>query len=541
MKDKILALIFNHVEKAVFGLVLIFGILHVTSSLATRDYSEKRKKIDDTLERIKTTLSTSTPDKLVTEDSFKMLKAPFNRVPPTQLASHWHFYYPPNITRKDILVKMGTTLTIKLSIVEKFAKDGIKIIEGQDLVKVTPSQTISGQVDVAGLKEGKAVIEYLSYNQSKETHFYTIFYKKPPQKIDYVAQPPLKMNTVVERARVVVTCQFNKDNNDSQKGVEVLGHQLYRKEVGGEEVGGEFVKLIFEKYSETNTNLEEESEDKLPAGAIRIPGGAAHPEGAGVPDGAKGAMPPMPSGTGAGAMPSGTGAGAMPSGTEAGSGVGTMSKAIRFVDDKFKEDTSYIYAVTTIGKHPNSGDKLVSEKVIGKEIVTKSNTEIFFTGTTSTSDHQFANVSVRKWLSESEHLNKPFLILVGDSIGRKTFIRKKKQSFDFATGASLIDIIPDVRRAEEVEREVNVFDVNGNFELDKDGKPLKIKKNVQRLKRRSAKIIVVDAKGRTIEYMKTEAKRTKTAAKEKSSSLSKEEEMKPGKLKKPGKDKKKKR
>ena len=130
---------------------------------------------------------------------------------------------------------------------------------------------------------------------------------------------------------------------------------------------------------------------------------------------------------------------------------------------------------------------------------------------------------------------------MGDSIGRKTFIRKKKQSFDFATGASLIDIIPDVRRAEEVEREVNVFDVNGNFELDKDGKPLKIKKNVQRLKRRSAKIIVVDAKGRTIEYMKTEAKRTKTAAKEKSSSLSIEEEMKPGKLKKPGKNKKKKR
>ena len=536
MKDKILALIFNHVEKAVFGLVLIFGILHVTSSLATRDYSEKRKKIDDTLERIKTTLSTSTPDKLVTEDSFKMLKAPFNRVPPTQLASHWHFYYPPNITRKDILVKMGTTLPIKLSIVEKFAKDGIKIIEGQDLVKVTPSQTISGQVDVAGLKEGKAVIEYLSYNQSKETHFYTIFYKKPPQKIDYVAQPPLKMNTVVERARVVITCQFNKDNNDSQKGVEVLGHQLYRKEVGGEEVGGEFVKLVFEKYSETKTDLEVESKDKLPAGAIRIPGGAAHPEGAGVPGGAKGAMPPMPSGTEVGAMPSGT---------EAGSGVGTMSKGIRFVDDKFKEDTSYIYAVTTIGKHPKSGDKLVSEKVIGKEIVTKSNTEIFFTGTTSTSDHEFANVSVRKWLSESEHLDKPFLILVGDSIGRKKFIRKKKQSFDFATGAFLIDIIPDVRRAEEVEREVNVFDVNGNFELDKDGKPLKAKKNVQRLKRRSAKIIVVDAKGRTMEYMKTEAKRTRTAAKdddkEKSSSLSKEEEMKPGKLMKPGKNKKKKR
>ena len=539
MKDKILALILNHVEKAVFGLVLIFGILHVTSSLATRDYSEKRKKIDDTLERIKTTLSTSTPDKLVTEDSFKMLKAPFERVPPTQLASHWHFYYPPNITRKDILVKMGTTLTIKLSIIEKFAKDGIKIIEGQDLVKVTPSQTISGQVDVAGLKEGKAVIEYLSSNQSKETHFYTIFYKKPPQKIDYVAQPPLKMNTVVERARVVITCQFNKDNNDSQNGVEVLGHQLYRKEIGGE-----FVKLVFEKYSETDTDLEAESKDKLPAGAVRIPGGAAHPEGAGVPGGAKDAMPPMPSGTGAGAMPSETGAGAMPGGTEAGTGVGTMSKVIRFVDDKFKEDTSYIYAITTIGKHPKSGDKLVSEKVIGKEIVTKSNTEIFFTGTTSTSDYEFANVSVRKWLSESEHLDKPFLILVGDSIGRKTFIRKKKQSFDFATGAFLIDIIPDIRLAEEVEREANVFDANGNFELDKDGKPLKIKKKVQRLKRRSAKIIIVDAKGRTLELMKAEAKRTKTAAKagnkEKSSSLT-IEEMKPGKKMKPRKDKKKKR
>ncbi|MBI2192883.1 MAG: hypothetical protein HYU36_12965 [Planctomycetes bacterium] len=141
---------------------------------------------------------------------------------------------------------------------------------------------------------------------------------------------------------------------------------------------------------------------------------------------------------------------------------------------------------------------------VSKEVLTSSNLEIFFNGTAQDT----ANITVKKWFDEQQFVEERFYVLIGDTIGESKVVKlpweQNRKRVDFNTGNILVDIITDVRKVQVAPTEKIVFNPDMSIKRrDEDNKPVTRTVNIEIVKDTS-KIVVVDAKGRTLEFEKYE-------------------------------------
>ncbi|MBI2192884.1 MAG: hypothetical protein HYU36_12970 [Planctomycetes bacterium] len=229
MKDTLKNFLLNHSEKVVLLLVLAWGVFHSIRVFSPSDYDEKSQSLDRMMETIRINREKSVPETLTSEDFYSKMAAPFVRVPRVKIQDTWRVYRIPKVESDHHLV-VGGEKTIPLRLVQD-AQPAINILEGKEFVQVEPSGT-PGELRVKGLGAGIAKVEYVATNSLKEVHTFVVSDEegKTPQRGE-APQPPAEVTTTVERGRIVITI---KPTTRMPKKSKITGHQVFRKESGGE-------------------------------------------------------------------------------------------------------------------------------------------------------------------------------------------------------------------------------------------------------------------------------------------------------------------
>jgi hypothetical protein len=492
--NKIKDLFINHIEKLILLIFVCGGGFHMFNTLKPTEQSGQKEEIQKLVKQVKARHDNSIPPPMEVLPYFNQMRAPFMRVPRIEPAGSWRWYKIPEVTN-TFSIREGNEKELRLSFVKDIHK--IEITEGKEIVAVKVSASAILSLSVKALAPGKATIVIHSKSGTKETWKIEV----KPKIVDAIvskrlAHPPRKIDPVVERGSIRVFVLKNRQNEKPDLALPFVGTKIYRK-VGAK---GEWTEIYFEAAEKKN------SDDQSPGDE-------------GTED--QGNIPNLPDLPALGVVilkkdkkdkkKGGSGGGEDEAAPGAPQDIQVQKKEERgkgwvvFNDTEVKPDTTYIYAATTVAR-PVVDDEVLTEgsvesdqeKCVSKEIVSKSNLEIFLSGTFNNA----ASIYVKKYFNDTKFEKKLFSVPVGDIIGtaRRMKVDGEYQQVDFTTGAILVDILKQVRDTTTEKRLIPVKDKNGLF-VFKGGRMVRKEITVSTVSEHT-KIVVLDTKGRIREYLK---------------------------------------